>query len=96
MNRPSSYPRENRNYDRRHRRRSARLRKASPFCEDCGHPGSPDNPLHADHLESAADQEEAGLPLRDEDYAVRCRSCNSRQGAAKDRAKRQTARTRRR
>lgn len=62
-----------RGYDARWRRLSERARKLSPICEDCNRPGTPDDPLTADHLI---------WPARTlADVAVVHRSCNSRRGA---------------
>jgi predicted RNA-binding Zn-ribbon protein involved in translation (DUF1610 family) len=55
------------------RRRAAAIR-AQPWCSDCGHTGSADNPLTAEHLKPVAHGGSHG-PL-----GVLCRSCNSSRG----------------
>jgi len=65
-----------RGYDARWERLSRRAIALSPVCEDCGHTGSWENPLTADH---------ARWPARSlADVAgVVCRRCNARRGAAR-------------
>jgi 5-methylcytosine-specific restriction enzyme A len=62
-----------RGYDAAWARLSKAAIKAQPYCSDCGHWGSNDNPLTGDHLRWPA------VTLDDVD--VVCRRCNSRRGA---------------
>lgn len=58
-----------------HRRQAAAQIAAVPYCERCGHQGSPDNPLTAEH----------GLPRARGGSQVTgtlCRSCNSSSGGS--------------
>lgn len=48
-----------------------------PWCTDCGHTGSEDNPLTGDHVVPLARGGERLPPV----VVVRCRRCNSRRGA---------------
>lgn len=47
-----------------------------PWCTNCGHSGSPDNPLTGDHI---LPKSKGGQPVR-ENVRVLCRRCNSRRG----------------
>lgn len=67
-----------RGYDHAWNKLSRRARRLQPWCLDCGTSGTPDNPLTGDHLRWPA------RSLRD--IAVRCRSCNSKKGALRERA----------
>ena len=51
---------------------------AAPRCVDCGHTGSPENPLTGDHRVPLA-RGGTRTPRVDE-VDVRCRSCNARRG----------------
>lgn len=66
-----------RGYDREHERLRAETLRDTPYCVDCGHDGSPDNPLSADHIKPLS---EGGRTQRD-NYMTLCRRCNSRKGA---------------
>lgn len=68
-----------RGYDAAWRRLSERARKLSPLCEDCG----TTTDLTVDHSPEAWARKARGLPIRLQDVAVLCRSCNSRKGAAR-------------
>ena len=48
---------------RSHQRRAARAVAAQPWCTVCGHPGSTENPLTADHVVPLSRGGERG-PLR--------------------------------
>jgi len=61
-----------RGYDGAWRKLSARVRRLQPWCGDCGHTGSADNPLSGEHLR---------WPARTlADVEVLCRRCNSARG----------------
>ena len=66
-------------YDARWDRLSRQARKLQPFCTDCG----ATEDLTGDHSPEAWARKERGLPIRLQDIDVRCRSCNSRKGAAR-------------
>lgn len=68
-----------RGYTAAWRRLSARARKLSPFCEDCGRTDD----LTVDHTPEAWARQAARKPIRLADVAVVCRSCNSRRGPAR-------------
>ena len=55
--------------------------RAHPYCTDCGHTGSKDNPLTGDHIVPRAD----GGPKTLSNIAVRCRRCNSSRGRGRTR-----------
>ena len=74
--RPSS---TRRGYDAAWRRLSQRARRLQPFCDDCGAVAD----LTTDHTTEAWERHAAGLPIRLQDVAVVCRSCNARRGRAK-------------
>ena len=59
------------------RRARARQLLRQPWCADCGHPGSPDNPLTGDHIVPLA---AGGAGLDPANLATLCRSCNARKG----------------
>jgi 5-methylcytosine-specific restriction endonuclease McrA len=65
-----------RGYGSDYQRRRAAAIKAQPWCSDCGHVGSVENPLTAEHITPVAKGGKYG-PL-----AVLCRSCNSSRGGA--------------
>lgn len=64
-----------RGYGATHQRRARAAIAAQPWCSDCGHPGSRDNPLTADHVVPVSRGGRNG-PLR-----VACRRCNSSRGS---------------
>lgn len=64
-------------YDAEWVRLRDRAIREHPWCIDCGHPGSPDNPLTGDHITPV---ERGGKNVRS-NVAVRCRACNSSKGA---------------
>lgn len=68
-----------RGYDAAWRRLSARARRLSPFCEDCG----TTDDLTADHTVIAWQRKAEGKPIRLQDIAVVCRTCNAERGAAR-------------
>jgi 5-methylcytosine-specific restriction enzyme A len=70
-----------RGYDARWRRLVELAIHAHPYCADCGHTGSKDNPLTGDHIIPRAD----GGPKTLSNIAVRCRRCNSSRGRGKRR-----------
>src|SRR5688572_16358817 len=65
-----------RGYGSDYQRRRAAAIRAQPWCSDCGHTGSEDNPLTAEHILPVSQGGKAG-PL-----GVLCRSCNSSRGGA--------------
>ncbi|MBA2614314.1 MAG: HNH endonuclease [Actinobacteria bacterium] len=65
-----------RGYGSDHQKRAKATIRSQPWCSICGHPGSPSNPLTADHVVPVSRGGRGG-PLR-----VACRSCNSRRGNA--------------
>ena len=65
-----------RGYDHEHQRRAAAAIAAHPYCADCGHRGSPRNPLTAGHIIPIALGGDPRGPLK-----VQCLSCNSSEGA---------------
>jgi 5-methylcytosine-specific restriction protein A len=71
---------ENAGYDKAFRRLSKRARSLQPFCLDCAHPGSRDNPLTCEHLPGSWEKRERGERLTLSDVAVLCRECNSKRG----------------
>lgn len=71
--------RTQRGYGNEWHRRAKQAIAASPICVDCGHTGSPDNPLTGDHPVPLARGGEQ-LPAV---IVVRCRVCNSRRGAGR-------------
>lgn len=61
------------------KRASARQIARQPWCTDCRHTGSPDNPLTCDHVVPVA----AGGAIWDRmNHTTRCRRCNSSKGAS--------------
>lgn len=69
-----------RGYDRTWRNLSERARRAQPWCTDCG---STTN-LDLDHLPSAWERKEAGLPIRlGVDVEVVCHPCNNARGSSR-------------
>jgi 5-methylcytosine-specific restriction enzyme A len=72
-----------RGYDARWRQLVELAIRAHPYCVDCRHPGSADNPLTGDHIIPRAD----GGPNTLDNIAVRCRVCNGRRGATVRRRK---------
>jgi 5-methylcytosine-specific restriction enzyme A len=66
-----------RGYNARWRRLVELAIRAHPYCVDCPHTGSPDNPLTGDHIIPRAN----GGPNTLDNIAVRCRVCNGRRGA---------------
>lgn len=60
---------------------SVRARRLQPFCLDCG----TTEDLTTDHSTEAWQRRAAGKPVRLEDVAVVCRSCNGKRGAARPR-----------
>lgn len=66
-------------YDSAWDRLSKRARRMQPFCSDCG----TTEDLTCDHLPSAWERKEQGLPIRLEDVDVVCRAHNSSRGAAR-------------
>lgn len=68
-----------RGYDAAWARLSRRARRLQPFCTTCG----TTEDLTVDHTPEAWRRREAGKPIRLEDIAVLCRSCNSKAGAAR-------------
>lgn len=68
-----------RGYDSAWKRLSSRARRLQPFCEDCG----ATTDLTADHSPQAWERKAAGKPIRLQDIAVVCASCNSKRGAAR-------------
>ncbi len=66
-------------YDYRWQKLSARARRRQRFCLDCGSTED----LTTDHSPVAWERKAAGLPVRLEDVAVVCRSCNSKRGRAR-------------
>ncbi|WP_409485131.1 hypothetical protein [Arsenicicoccus dermatophilus] len=80
--RPKHYPKapgHERGYDWAWVKLSRRARRLSPLCEDCG----ATTDLTTDHSPRAWERKAAGLPIRLEDVAVVCRSCNSKRGRAR-------------
>lgn len=77
-----------RGYDSTWKRLSARARKLSPQCEDCGTVED----LTADHSAEAWKRRSAGKAIRLRDIAVVCRRCNSERGAARGNQRDQHAR----
>jgi 5-methylcytosine-specific restriction endonuclease McrA len=63
-----------RGYGADHQRRAKAVIAAQPWCSLCGHAGSQDNPLTADHVVPVSHGGIRG-PLR-----VACLRCNSRRG----------------
>jgi 5-methylcytosine-specific restriction endonuclease McrA len=59
------------------RARAAQI-KREPWCAACGHEGSTDNPLTADHIVPVA---EGGVRLDGTNLRTLCRRCNSSRGA---------------
>ena len=78
-----------RGYDSRWTRLSRRARQAQPFCSDCG----TTHDLQCDHLPSAWERKEKGLPVRLEDVDVVCGDCNRRRGAARGKSARRRSKT---
>jgi 5-methylcytosine-specific restriction enzyme A len=72
-----------RGYDAKWRQLVELAIRAHPYCVDCRHPGSADNPLSGDHIIPRAD----GGPNMLDNIAVRCRVCNGRRGATVRRPK---------
>lgn len=71
-------PRE-RGYDAAWDRLSRLARRLQPFCLDCG----TEEHLTADHLPSAWERKEQGLPIRIEDIEVVCNDCNVKRGTSR-------------
>ena len=65
-----------RGYDRQWRGVAAQAIREQPWCTDCLHPGSPDNPLTGDHIIPLS---QGGQSIRS-NCVVRCRRCNSKRG----------------
>lgn len=63
-------------------RLSEKARALQPWCTDCGHSGSRDNLLSADHLPIAHWKMEQGKDLDLTDVEVCCMRCNERRGPA--------------
>ena len=70
-----------RGYGSDYQRRRAGAIQAQPWCSDCGHRGSADNPLTAEHINPVSQGGKDG-PL-----AVLCPSCNSARGRAMNRGR---------
>lgn len=68
-----------RGYDAAWDRLSRRARRLQPWCLDCGATEG----LTADHLPTAWDRKDRGLPLRLADVAVVCGSCNVIRGSSR-------------
>ena len=68
-----------RGYDAAHDRLSRRVRRMQPWCSGCGAVEE----LECDHLPIAWERKAAGLPIRECDVQVLCRSCNNFAGAAR-------------
>lgn len=68
-----------RGYDQAWRLLSESMRRQQPWCSDCG---SSDD-LQLDHLPSAWERKEEGLPLRVIDVEVVCAGCNRERGEAR-------------
>lgn len=66
-------------YDAAWDRLSKRARALQPWCSDCG----TKERLTADHLPSAWERKEKGLPLRLVDVDVVCGPCNTRRGSSR-------------
>lgn len=59
-----------------HRRVTREAIERQPWCTDCGHPGSKNNPLTGDHVIPRS----RGGQSTPENIEVRCRRCNSKKG----------------
>ena len=64
-------------YDSEYRKLRERAIREHPWCLVCGHRGSADNPLTADHVVPLV----AGGSNSLKNMQVMCRACNSRKGA---------------
>lgn len=73
-------PFNQRGYDAAFVRLSKKARRLQPWCLDCQHTGSPDNPLTCEHLPGSWEKRARGERLTLSDVAVLCRSCNSSRG----------------
>jgi 5-methylcytosine-specific restriction endonuclease McrA len=62
----------------RWQRAAKRQIRRQPWCSECGHPGSPENPLTCDHIIAIA---AGGEPWSPSNHQTLCRSCNSSKGA---------------
>lgn len=68
-----------RGYDYTWAKLSERARRLQPFCTDCGTTID----LTTDHLPIAWERKLSGKPIRLQDVAVVCRSCNGKRGRAR-------------
>lgn len=68
-----------RGYGYEWKRLSARSRRLQKFCIDCGSTED----LQADHSPEAWRRKAAGKPIRLQDIAVVCRTCNNKRGPAR-------------
>ena len=63
-----------RGYGALHQKLARAQIRQQPWCSDCGHEGSDDNPLTGEHIVRLAD----GGPTTASNYTTLCRRCNSR------------------
>jgi len=78
--RPKPSPRQ-RGYDAAWDRLSKKARRLQPWCTDCGATDG----LELDHLPTAWERHDAGLPIRLTDVQVCCGPCNRARGAGRTR-----------
>lgn len=68
-----------RGYDAKWQRLVSQAIRLQPFCQDCG----ATEDLQGDHKPEAWRRKAQGLPIRLQDIAIRCGTCNRNAGAAR-------------